>query len=96
MRILLPGNSEDLENAKRWLDDVRLLPVLDDLETALKSWERQWGSCTVFVECKFPGTQYVGAKQIDLVIAFRDRAAHIELKQGRFSSTIQLHKSTNS
>lgn len=95
MKILLPGKSDDLDNAKAWVDNSRLFPVLHDLETTLKTLELRWGPCTLFVECKFPGTPNVGARQIDLLIAFQDRAAQIEIKQGRLvldNTVTQINK----
>src|SRR5690242_14996373 len=82
MRIILSGTPEDLDHARDWICDPRLYTVLEDLELALTNLEMHWGPCTAFIECAFPLVAHIEARQTDLVIAFRDRVALCELKQG--------------
>jgi hypothetical protein len=53
-----------------------------DLEQTLARLESTWGPCVVLVECTIPPLGRLPHAQLDLLIAFPDRTAVIEIKEG--------------
>jgi hypothetical protein len=80
--VYVSRKPQDLLHARDWFADPRLATVLADLEILIQRQEREWGPSVVFVECTFPIAGKVHSNQTDLVIAFKDRAALFEVKQG--------------
>ena len=83
MKIYMWKMPDSSRKASAWFNNTGNQLALRDLEAALAECEQAWGECRVFVECTFPRHRSERSRQTDLVIAFRDRAALCEIKQGR-------------
>jgi hypothetical protein len=80
MKILVPINVKALRDAKNWLNRRESRIAVESLENWLSDSEVGWGSCTVFVETHISRGGYT--EQLDLLVAFADRALICEIKGG--------------
>jgi hypothetical protein len=82
MKVFVSGDVDALKNAAAWVNNPQLRAVLGEFERRIRRQEDQWGECLVFAEIGAPHRQASKSRQIDLLVAFSDRAALCEIKQG--------------
>lgn len=81
MRLFISLRRHDsMRKAKDWFCATRQFEVYEELFDWAKSMEPKWGECFVFLELDLPGIGSVHAKNIDLILAFSDRVAVVEVK----------------
>ncbi len=85
MRFLM--GSQDVqwpEQLRGWLLNPQITPVLRDVWSwCLEKEETTWGPLDVYVETFLPPSGAKLSRQIDLLLAFNDRAVLCEIKQNR-------------
>lgn len=94
MRFFINLRRHDaMRKAKEWFTPRGHYATYEEIVAWAESKEDDWGECFVMLEVDVPGRGNINSKNVDLLLAFSDRLAVIEVKNHRSYRSAQTNLS---